>query len=136
MSLAQTAIAPSLLPAAAITKGRLCERVTDGGVEKVQHYNAANTIANAQRFAGVAAETHDGTGTRAVSLYGINQYAPVTSGAAIGVADYFLTSNNAGKLVAAAAGDIVTCLNVYGLTTTGADETINVFICPPFAWAA
>ncbi len=135
MSLAQTAIAPSLLPAAAIVKGRLCERITDT-TEKVQHYNAANTIANAQRFAGVAAESHDGTGTRPVSLYGIGQIAPVTSGDAITAAHYFLTSDNAGKLVAAAAGDIVTCLNVYGLTTGGADETINVFICPPFAWAA
>lgn len=136
MSLAQTAVAPSLLPAAAITKGRLCERVTSGGVEKVQHYNAANTIANAQSFAGIAAETHDGTGTRTVSLYGIGQIAPVTSGAVIAVTDYFLTSDNAGKLVAAVAGDIVVCLNAYGLSTGGADETINVYICPPFAWAA
>lgn len=135
MSFAQTAIAPSLLPAAAITKGRLCERVTSGGVEKVQHYNAANTIANAQRFAGVAAETHDGTGTRYVSLYGIGQVAPVTSGGVIGVADYFLTSDNAGKIVAAASGDIVVALNVFGNTTGGADETINIYICPPFAWA-
>jgi hypothetical protein len=134
MSLAQSAIAPSLLPAAAITKGRLIERVTDAGVEKAQHYNAANTIANAQRFAGVAAETHDGTGTRPVMLYGIGQLAPVTSGGIIAATDYFLTSDNAGKLVAAAAGDIVTCLNVYGLTTGGADETINVYICPPSLW--
>lgn len=134
MSFAQTAIAPSLLPAAAIVKGRLCERVTSGGAELVQHYNAANTIANAQRFAGVAAETHDGTGTRYISLYGIGQICPVVSGAAIGVADYFLTSNNVGKLVAAAAGDIVTCLNVYGNTTTGADEDVIVYICAPFAW--
>lgn len=134
MSFAQTAIAPSLLPAAAITKGRLCERVTSGGTEKVQHYNAANTIANAQRFAGIAAETHDGTGTRRVTLYGIGQLATVTSGAAITVADYFLTSDNAGKLVAAAAGDIVVCLNIYGNTASGADEDVIVYICPPFAW--
>lgn len=131
---AAISLAPSLLPAAAITKGRLCERVTSGGVEKVQHYNAANTLANAQRFAGVAAETHDGTGTRFVSLYGPGQFADTTTGAAITAANFFLTSDNAGKLVAAVAGDIVVCHNQNGITAAGADETVRVLVVHPHIW--
>ena len=131
---AATSIAPSLLPASAITKGRLCERVTSAGVELVQHYNAANTVGNAQRFAGVAAETHDGTGTRFVSLYGPGQFCDVTTGAAITAAHFFLTSDAAGKLVVAVDGDIIVAHNQNGVTAAGADETIRVLVVNPHIW--
>lgn len=123
-----------LLPAAAITAGRVVQRVTSGGLQKIQH--ATDPLLSAENHVGFALQTiTDATTTRPVSVAGpgnMVQACGAAAGLAVGALE--LVSNGSGQLIAASApGQQVVALNVLGETlaadAASADAPIRVLAC-------
>lgn len=133
MSLSHTNQFPA---AGAITAGLYLERVSSGGVEKVQTLSANLTEAGGKLPVGFAAETRTGTSDLTpVAIAANGEYVEAVSNAAWARTVKWLTAKSGGKLAAAASGDIVVALNQYGEAPGAADVTVRVLAVDPWIMA-
>jgi len=120
--------------AGTITVGFALERVSSGGVEKVQLLSADLTEAGGKCFVGIAKEARTGTtDLRPVSMYAYNEEVPdAVAAAAWARTVKELTADSGGKLNSAASGDVVIAHNVYGAAPGGANEVVRVLAVAPY----
>ena len=120
--------------AGTITVGCALERVSSGGVEKVQLLSADLTEAGGKCFVGIAKEARTGTtDLRPVAMYAYGEEVPdAVAAAAWARTVKWLTGDSGGKLNSAASGDIVIATNPYGAAPGGANEVVRVLACAPF----
>lgn len=120
--------------AGTITVGYALERVSSGGVEKVQLLSADLTEAGGKLYVGIAKESRTGTSDlRPVAMYAYGEEVPdAVAAAAWARTIKELTADSGGKLNSAASGDWVIAHNVFGAAPGGADEVVRVLACSPY----
>lgn len=119
--------------AGTITSGLYLERVSSGGLEKVQILSADLTYAGGKCPVGFANEDRTGTtDVRPVAIAPRGEPVLAISNASWARTVRYLTAKSGGKLAAAASGDVVVALNTFGEAPGAGDVTVRVEECSPW----
>lgn len=119
-----------LKPSAAISKGRVLQRTSSGGEEKVSHATD-KTRAGGELLVGFALDTVTDAGTDvAVDIAPPGSWVLAETGAAITRAHHYLTIDAVGRVVSGPTlgTDIVVAHNLKGQTASASGEFIEVFV--------
>lgn len=119
--------------AGTITSGLYLERVSSGGLEKVQILSADLTEAGNELPVGFANEDRTGTtDVRPVAIAPRGEPVLAISNAGWARTVKWLTAKAGGKLAASASGDIIVALNTFGEAPGAGDVVVRVEECSPW----